>query len=171
MLDTVALSPVYLRKEQDHGSWLGLNGCTAVFANQKAVFMLYATEQAPDGMRERYASLVPQLIIRSHLFGQGLARDVLIWTVMPLANHCDGLEVLTRRLASAIANWHHEPQRSFRDHPRMRGLLVLAPQAHDAPLKTAAHGDAIGIALPLVGPGFIDGLQAIADAIERVQVS
>lgn len=167
MLETVALSPVYLRKEQDHGSWLGVQGCSGIFANAERVFMLYAAERAPDEIRARYAMLAPQLIIRPQFFGAAPHKDLLVWSIMPRGANRETLDELTHRLDRAIANWHLDPQRSFRDFPKMRGLLVMAPETHDGALKTATHGNAIGVELPLVGAGFIDGLRCLAEATAR----
>ncbi len=163
--EPVAMSPVYLRREQDRGRWLAVKGCTGVFSTPKQVLMVYAADSAPPQLQARYGLLAPHLIIRAEPFGDGRHRDTLIWAIAGAGAESLMLGEVTGRAGHVIDTWHRDPTRPFRDHSRIRGLLVVPPEQWHAALLTAAHGDATGIALPLDGRGFTAGLELIGNAI------
>jgi hypothetical protein len=155
--ETLALAPLYLRREQDRGRWLSVHSCAGVFAKQDHVLMVYAADTAPADLMARYAPLAPTLIVTRTRIGGGRARDILVWSVTDTGVEPITLDRLVSDAAQALVSWHQDPA-----HHPVRALLLMAPACEDSPLITARHGDVVGLVLPLAGPDFGAGFARIA---------
>jgi hypothetical protein len=154
---TLALAPLYLRREQDRGRWLSVYSCAGVFATQDYVLMVYAADTAPPELMARYSSLAPTLIVSRARIGGGRARDILVWSVTDAEVEPITLDRLVLDAAQALASWHRATA-----HRPVRALLLMAPAFENSLLIAARDGDVVGLALPLAGPDFDAGLARIA---------
>ena len=160
--EALALAPLYLRREQDRGRWLEVQGCVGVFATEDHVVMVYAADTAPAEIRTRYAPLAPTLIVTRDRIGGGQARDILVWSVAHAGIEAMGLESQVEEAAQALANWHRDPS-----HRPVHALLVMAPESENSPLICVGRGDVQGFTLPLVGEGFAAAIAQLARLVAR----
>lgn len=158
--ETLALAPLYLRREQDRGRWLAVHGCAGVFAIDDHVLMVYAADTACAEIRARYAPLAPTLIVTRDRIGGGHARDILVWSVAHTGTDAVGLQSLVEDAAQALANWHRDPS-----HRSVHALLVMTPESENSPLFSVGRGNVQGVVLPLVGEGFSAAIGQLAHFI------